>query len=207
MAALAQWGDGTPGWLAERAATLAQWRSPARLAALALHWRDNRFEGDCTAFPELEAWRKQDKHLYDWQMFNQLRAVRWRDDLYRNLAATLRRRYKKLIGTEVNWREAQAVPQPEEGPDAFARTYMRVASVGRLGQILKESFGHEHVTSLPGPTTQRCHACGRPEPFDKGNLWHVCSHCGTGWDQDVNACRVLLKLDEGSLPPLARVGA
>jgi hypothetical protein len=56
-----------PEWLSERARFLGQWRSSDRLGALAWSWRGQRFVGDEVIFPRLEAWRKQDRHLHDWQ--------------------------------------------------------------------------------------------------------------------------------------------
>src|SRR5690606_3145438 len=103
-----------PDWLREETATLAQWRSQARLADLVLRWRGfgsaggaapcvqcgatgdepcrtrsgrelahrhraregatsaeadagRRFDGDADILARLEDWRRQDKHLADWE--------------------------------------------------------------------------------------------------------------------------------------------
>lgn len=53
---------GEPEALAGQLEHLAQWRAPARFAALALRWRDSG--PACEMRDELEAWRKQDKHLW-----------------------------------------------------------------------------------------------------------------------------------------------
>ena len=82
-----------PDWLREETATLAQWRSAARLAALALRWADARFSGDAEVFDALEAWRKKDRHLFDWQAHAKLSFQRGRREIYRRFAARLRWRH------------------------------------------------------------------------------------------------------------------
>jgi len=187
-----------PDWLVERTATLRQWRSAARLAAIAIQWRGERFEGDDTAFATLEAWRKKDKHLYEWQA-NQLRkAIAWREDLYRNLAATLSRRYHTVCLANTDWRDLARRPTAEQAEtDAGARRYQRVASPGALGRLLRERFA-ETVTVDSRHITQRCHACGEVNQFDAAaHVRATCRHCGAEWDQDINAARNILRAASG----------
>lgn len=188
-----------PDWLVERTRHLHQWRSAARLAALTIHWREHRFDGD-TIYEALEAWRKQDRHLYEWQEHQRSKAIRWRDDLYRNFAADLRRRYHTAHIEDCNWQQVQKRSEPEdEESQAGAREYMRVASVGRLLQLIGESMA-EVVPEPSAYTTQTCHACGELTPFDAASeLRHTCDKCGVSWDQDLNAARNLLQRASGAV--------
>lgn len=182
-----------PEWFTERAATLAQWRSTARLAALALHWRDNRFDGDEEIYHAVEAWRKKDRHLYDWQGHQRTGNARWRDNLYRNVAAELSRKYRTAILEKVNWAALARAPEPEDTESGRQhRMYRRHASVGRLAQILGERMA-EVVRVDAKDTTHRCHLCGHVNAFDAANqIMHTCDGCGALWDQDANAAMNLL---------------
>lgn len=201
---LADWLDANdvPEWLSERAKTLRKWRSTARLAAVVLDWRDRRFAGDEEIFPELEAWRIQDKHLYEWEANQRGKAAHWRDWFYRNVAASLRRQYRMLVVEDCDWSELQRGTPTEaaESTDG-ARAYQRIAAVGRLVQILREGLS-EAMRVDARLTTQACHLCGNTERWDAAaSLWHTCTQCGARWDQDYNACRNLLERASG--PALA----
>lgn len=58
---------------------LHAWESPARLADLVWRWRNRRFDGDAALYDTMEAWRKQDKHLYEWECFDEETEVLTRD--------------------------------------------------------------------------------------------------------------------------------
>lgn len=189
---LAEHAD-VPAWLLERCETLRQWRSQARLAAVVVAWRDLRFDGDVTIFAEMEAWRKRDKHLWTWQEAQRAKAIRWREDVYRNFAAQLSRRYETAYIEDTNWRKMGELPDAEDTeaktPAAYYRT---VASPGRLLEIVRERFS-DHAKMPAENTTQRCHVCGGLVGFDAArHLEATCQHCGAEWDQDVNAAHNLL---------------
>lgn len=203
--ALVEWlrehRDALPDWLAERTQTLAQWRSPARLAALAIAWREARFDGDEAAFEPLEAWRKQDRHLYEWERHGLRKAVRWRDGLYRNLAARLRG-YARVVVEDTNWKDVQRRAEPEDLDDqAGARQWMRAASVGRLRALVEEACEGHVVRVDAAWTTRTCHTCEQVCTFDgAAKLHHACEHCGALWDQCENAARNLLRAGGGERP-------
>jgi hypothetical protein len=216
---LAAWikHNDVPEWLAERVATLSHWRSAARLAAVVLMWRDQRFAADAEPHPDaaairgglrldqrhygmpegifalLEAWRKKDKHLYDWECSQRVKAARWRDDMFRNFAAMLRRKYRTARVKAVDWKKMTRAARPEEDDvDGAVRHYRRVAAVGRLLQLIDESMEVERLP--PMNTTRRCHECdelsGESNP---AALIHCCENCGATWDQDRNAAVNLLR--------------
>lgn len=202
LAQVADWLDqrreSLPEEWTERARAIRLWRSPARLAALAIWWREHRLPDDGEILTTAELWRRQDKHLYDWQESQRAKAIRWRDDVYRNFAADLRRRYRTAAIEDCDWSDLMR-RQTEESVenDAGMREYMRIASVGRLMECVRESLS-KTVRVDPQYTTDTCHACGKRSPFDAANeLRHTCTHCGANWDQDYNAARNLLAAASG----------
>ena len=98
----------------QRTTHLAHWRRPARLAALALWWRDHRVDGDEAWLGALEAWRRQDKHLWTWEVHARRKALGRRRDLYRQAAALLARRYDTLIIEALDLRRVAARPEPDD---------------------------------------------------------------------------------------------
>jgi len=210
---LAEWlrSRVVPDWLRERTVTLGQWRSTARLAALILHWRGERFAGDEEMFEALEAWRKRDKHLYNWEGSQRGKLVRWRDDLYAKFACGLMRRYREIVLEDVNWRELAKVPEPGQAslPGGVV-PYRRVAAVGRLTELLKERMEVVWVDPAGKATdgealapTMRCAECGEMDAFDAAReLVRTCRHCHFTEDQDRRACRVLLAAASGQVVEL-----
>jgi hypothetical protein len=93
--------------------TVATWRSVGRLAALVLRWRDDRFPGDAAVFDVLEAWRKQDKHLFEWEANLRRAAVDWRTTQYYEFAKKLALAYREVVVEDADWRALQTRPGPE----------------------------------------------------------------------------------------------
>jgi hypothetical protein len=187
-----------PDWLRERTTTLPQWRSAARLAALVLAWREGRFPGDDEIYARLEAWRKQDKHLYEWQENLREKLLLRRREMYRVIAARLAQTYGRIVLEDIDLRQFAIQSEPEEGPrdENEARRQRMLAAPSQLRAEIERAAmaaGVEVVRSPAEWTTQRCHACGELERFDAAKwLHHTCSRCGASWDQDENACRNLL---------------
>ena len=199
---LALWlaGRDLPDWLIEQTRALRQWRNATWLAALAIHWREDRFTGDEEAFAPLEAWRTQDKHLLEWEANQRRKAVAWRDDFYRRVAADLSRRYKTLVIEDCNWREMGRLPEVGESNESGrAGSYRVIAAVGSLARVLRERFA-ETVSADPAYTTQRCHVCGQlAQAETRTSVWVKCNHCGEAWDQDRNAALNLLSAASGAV--------
>ena len=197
-------GRSVPEWLPEKAAHLSQWRSTARLASLAIMWRSNRFDGDEEAYSALEAWRKQDKHLFDWEGASRAGYARWRKDHFRRFAARLRWRYETLVVDDTNWTQILERPDPEddtEGGWMNRRAQLRLASPGFLREALED--GHPQVLRSPArDLTRTCASCGgEPDP-EWDPVRELTYRCVAGHhrDQDENAALNLLRsLDDGDV--------
>lgn len=184
-----------PQWLIDRMAFINNWRSQKRLASIAIFWRNNRFQGDDAFFGNIEAWRRQDKHLYEWERSQAQKFLWWRENLYRNVAAHLSRDYGKAIIEDVDWRIFAKLPDnlSEKEINTYIRWYNKIAAVSYLNTSIKEKMS-KLVRDPPEWTTQACNVCSTVDNFDaEKDLFHTCSKCGTRWDQDNNAAKNLLK--------------
>lgn len=106
-----------PAEHAEALKFLPQWKSPARFAALARWWRDHRIDGDAGIVEALEAWRKQDKHLWLYETGARRSAIARRREQYRRLAANLAARYDVLVVERLALDKTIAIPAPESERD------------------------------------------------------------------------------------------
>ena len=185
-----------PDWLVEAKKTLAQWKSQARLAALVLRWREARFAGDEEMFLALEAWRRRDKHLYEFQgnLRHQLQGRR--EDIYRVFGAQIRRKYATIKIEKLDLGDFHVLAAPEETPDEKAvREHTRDACLSTLILCLNESV--KHVVEVPAPdTTRKCDKCGTMNDWDRKELYRTCVGCGDQDDQDAIAARNILASGE-----------
>lgn len=201
-AQLAEWlrAHDHPDWLRRRTATLNSWRSCARLASVVLAWRDARFPGDAEVFAALEAWRQQDKHLWEWEANQRRKAVAWRDTMYRQWADEMARKYATAIVGLVDYSRLARRAQPDEKDDSTtqSRGNRFDAAPGRLTEYLLERFAMGSKVTARN-ITQRCPLSGKLDRFDAAhNLERTCECCGVTLDQDARACRNLL----GTVPPI-----
>jgi transposase len=184
-----------PDWLQEATKTLRQWRSQSRLASLALHWREERFDGDHDAYQAIEDWRKQDKHLYEYESNLRDKLHRRRRELYRCFAAEMARCYTGgAVLAELNL--ARAARRRKEGdlPPPI-RHNRQLASVSSLRLALHNACGRESVPVVKSATTklsQTCHECGAVHDVDGAATEVVCPTCGAVADRDVRAAANLL---------------
>lgn len=179
-----------PASLAERAQNVAQWRSAPRFAALALSWREARFDGDAEVYELLEAWRKRDRHLLEFEANLRDQLQRRREDLYRNFAAFLRRKYRTACVEDLDLREFHELPKAEEDSiDGALKEHVRDACLSLLRRCLKESMA-EWIVRDAAYTTITCDCGHVGEPT--ASLWRTCGGCGRREDQDRQAARNLL---------------
>jgi hypothetical protein len=200
--------DRWPWWLVERTGSLHQWRSTARLAALVISWREKRFDGDDELFGSLESWRRQDKHLLEWEANQRENVLRARREIYRLFARQVAR-YRHIVLEDINLRRFAEKPGPEDEPD---RPVTKAARPNRFKACLSDLLtaivqaGKRAgcvVSEAPAEyTTMTCSWCGHVGDFDAAlKIEHTCAVCGTTWDQDHNAARNLFRAAEWCKDP------
>ena len=184
-------------WLLCATENLIQWKSQGRLAGVVIRWRENRFPGDEGLFNVLEeAWRKRDKHLYEYERNLADQLQNFRANLYRNFAAQMRRKYRLAVIEDIDLRKFHRLPNPEETPDEKAvREHIRDGCIHFLRQCLKESM--TETKKVPAMDTTTIHStCGSKQYWDRMQLMHTCTECGETYDQDRNAAINLLGMAE-----------
>lgn len=174
-----------PDWLKEKTKTIHLWQSQsqARLASIILYWRNSRFPNDDEIYTKCEDWRKQDKHLYEWQEHQRKGESRWRTDFYRKQLQELAMKYGYLILHDEIPKQKNS--NPENEPDEVVKRYRNLASNGFFNRLAIETF--KNTLRVDGKyTTTTCCKCKQQMDFNKSDLIHCCEHCGTLHDQDRN---------------------
>ena len=179
-----------PDWLSEELEYLSQWRSQRRLFDLCQQWRSNRFTGDVQAFDALAAWVSQDRHLEGWASPQLTKWLAMRKNLYRNVAAILRRSYHTVYLEGGSKADLARRPDPDEEENKAVRQWRFVAASGELCRYVEEAATHA-VRIDPAYTSKQCSQCNGITALE-GQTIYTCEHCGAVWDCDENACRNLL---------------
>lgn len=190
-----------PALLQDRLVGLHAWKAPGRLAALMIAWRTQREAGDEDVFDHLEGWRKQDKHLLEWEANQRENVLAARRDLYRTFAKHVVGQYSRIIIEALDLRDFAEKPTKDEPKDtpiqANARPNRHFAALSTLITTMKDvavRSGADLIEAEPAWTTQTCHVCQAPAPFDAATqLTHTCTACNATWDQDLNAAHNLLR--------------
>ena len=206
---LAAHAEECPAWLVESLRYIDRWRSTARMRKVTCRWGRERFSGDEEIFELVEAWRRKDRHLYQWEASERDRALKRRREAYRLLAKEIAAAYATIIVEDFDLRNMAARPKAEEDDNqhAPARRHRTLAAVSEFRAALEMMAAKHGSTILPVPsprTTMACHACGKVCAWDAGaSLIHACEHCSAEWDQDANAARNLLKIHRGDFQAAA----
>lgn len=189
-----------PEWFKERTQNLSQWRSAARLASLVIFWRQNRFDGDNDIYQAMEAWRKEDKHHYEYEANLRDRLIRRRREQYRIFASQVAHKYKTVIIEDFDLRNVTVGNKQggaaDDVPDMVNRQ-RQLSAVSILRLALLNACKREGVAVLEVEskyTTSKCHLCGQIVDTDKPEkLVYICTNCNASYDQDYNACKNLLR--------------
>ncbi len=200
-----------PDWLKERLESLHLWRSKQRLCAVIYHpeipggkeqtpsWRTSRFDGDQEIYKILNAWRKKERHLNDYEGGLRSRLEAQRREIYQLFAVDMRRRYKMVALEKMNLMTFHKNPTPDQAKnDPALKEHVRDASVSVMRTRLVESMT-EVSWVPPNDTTRLCTACGAIEDWDHKELVHTCTQCDATYDQDQNAAVNLLKISGGEV--------
>lgn len=130
---------------------LGLWKAQGKLAAYCLWWRQNRYPSDETLFDKVEAWRKQDKHLWDWEANNRQKALARRRDDYRVFAAKAARRYSTLVIEHLNLAGLAKIPTPDNPGEAQSRSQRTQTAPSELRLALLNAFKREGRTIAKVP--------------------------------------------------------
>ncbi|MHB1524926.1 MAG: hypothetical protein ACYCZN_01375 [Candidatus Dormibacteria bacterium] len=195
-------------------AELVHWKSAGRLARLVLRWRQTRLAGDEDIFTRAEAWRRQDRHLVEWESQGRDQLIAVRREVYRVLAARLVAAYGCFVAEDMAIPKLTRKGKPEDGPDYMeeaARKSAKYAAPGSLRAAIKLAAGREGVSAMEVPSmgTTKVHArCDTWLDHDfSEQIMAWCPKCEMGFDQDANACENLLRLASGEVVELSRDGA
>lgn len=185
-------------WLAahpqEELEHVSRWRSPHRFAALAIRWRDNPPEHGREIAARLEDWRRQDRHLWEWEANERDQLIARRDNAWRTLGAWLLND-AALLATD-GWLmnalvRVPAVEDPDGWQERAARANRVLAAPGTLrAALLKAAEARGVEVSLPDLAFADTHAgCGGVlDPAERQQkIMVVCPRCGLAIDQDHNA--------------------
>lgn len=209
---LVDWIEGDldlPAWFLGELSHLEQWRSPNRMRDFVWRWSRERFAGDEDVFELADVWRRQDRHLLQWEEGHRDRVLKRRRETCRLWAKKLCARFATIVIEDVDLSQLARRAQPEDVDEAPAEA-RRLRTVAALSEfvsaleMMAPKVGTEIVRAPAEYTTIACHVCGEQCEWDAAAaLWHTCEHCGAEWDQDHNAARNLLKIHEGNFAAAA----
>lgn len=181
------------------AADAGRWRSPARFAALARWWRAAPPVGADHLVEVLESWRASDKRLWNAQVHTTGKALRRRDDLYRQVAAILADQAGTIVVDDTDLAEVAAsqsdVPAAVTDPAAKRRTY---SAPGTLREAIAAAATREgvqvHTVSHKGMSVIHAECGTLNQPGDRFLTALVeCEGCGKTYDQDSNALHLVMR--------------
>lgn len=188
-----------PDWMCETKSTMHAWKSPKRLAALVLRWRDERVYGDGDMFVTMNEWRKRDKHQWQHERRLWARIVRRRTDLYRNFAKSLSDRYGIVAIAQIDAKELveHSTPEELERDNSLATRRAKWAAVSDLLRIIRERFPLRCIETVAAGISQQCANCG-----EKNKVKHrkvQCCGCGKTYDIDENGMANTLARGEAAI--------
>lgn len=175
------------------------WKSRERLIDLRLRWTSPSSSEEAALLDALDAWIRQDRHLWFWEADERLKTTVLRRDHYRHIAARLARSYARVLVTDMDLHEmAKEVPAEEgaRGQGVDARRTRVLAAPSVLRQALCDAFRKTggFLKADGKDATCLCPECGTKssEADIRRAVEVACGHCGVVRDQDEAHCRVLL---------------
>jgi hypothetical protein len=194
--------------------SLHQWESPDRMQELVWLWRNYRIAGDrkvakgmdawrtgdhwqldadkvkdpLTVYGELEAWRKQDRHLHELEDHLRAKLILRRNHDFRTFAAEICKGYRIVRIKDINWARVKERPTAGKKDNPLARLNAQIAAPGTFQAFLVEAMGGANVERFaPGSIRTTCHRCGEKVAFDASrSSTHLCEHCGEEWEYGAN---------------------
>jgi DNA-directed RNA polymerase subunit RPC12/RpoP len=185
-------------WVREKTEHLGLWHSHERLAAVVLHWRVNRFDGDEAMYPRAEQWRAQDRHLANYRHGDRRAAENRRLDLYRRWAAEILRDHGTVVVAAWDWSQIARRPKVEDEnavPEAVRSMRFAVAPselVAVLSHACRHRGGRFVKAALGKLGELGCLACSSKAIVDDHEAgWVKCMSCGRRILRDEMQARVL----------------
>lgn len=180
---------------------VARWRSPARFVTLARWWEKTPPPEAEALAKDLTAWRRADRKLWHKQEYPRGRALRRRDDLWRNVANILSDQCKRVVVDDMSIsdiaRQSSSLELPNELKAAIARR-RNLASPGLLRQYITTACAREGVpvTVVSAIGLSRTHSrCGYQNPADDRYMRPkvLCDGCGHEYEPDLSATMLMLE--------------
>lgn len=187
-------------WLAdhpqddENLAHVAKWRSPRRFVNLAMKWKDDPPEDSEEIMELLWAWKRQDRHLWEWQANERAQLVDHRTDTWRKVAAWLVQDAAVVVTDGWDMRALTTIPSVEDVDEyqaRAARVNRAISAPGLLRERLSVTAVREGVRLIApnSPISQTHYGCGGVfDPVERADQIMVhCPQCQQVVDQDYNA--------------------
>lgn len=189
-----------PAWLAAAARGLGQWKSPARLASLCQGWPEGSHGAVLdTAYRDLCTWYYRDRHDWERETRQRVRALRRRREIYRVFAAKLAGAYDTIVVERFDKRVFAVRPQMATEEDVAqnetARSNRAVAATSDLVQsLVSAGRSRQRVVAAVSAvdTTRTCPHCGLVTDRGAEAAVVLRCECGRQWDQDVDGAPLLL---------------
>lgn len=178
--------------------SVAHWKNPANFAHLALAWRDNPLDlpGGTAIADALESWRIFDKRSKDIIDNTKNKALRRRDDIYRQVAALLSNYYDEFITEDVNYNKVikQATNDVSVHNELVQRlnkqrslTAVSVLKTALFSAAQREGLSTTEVSA--SHITNNHFECDTLNFRVNGEMEILCQTCHVKYDVDDNAIK------------------
>ena len=182
-----------PSGLATRALDIKPNSAAHIIASLAVEWRTYR-EWEPASFSRLEVWRRDDKRLLLWEDNYREKLINRRNDLFRREVSEHLVDVNHVILQDIDLAKIAGNNDLLANPNT--QRYRIMASPSTLRAYIME-FARRSGSTVQiheAVSTWRCNMCSAIlDSKSPSTLRQTCSACGAVWDQDVNACRIMLK--------------
>ncbi len=195
------------------------WRSPGRFARLLKDHHpdappkegaDPRMGHEPIPEPVqqyIQAFLKQDRHLWRWQENERMAVGHRRREFFRQWALKIARNYRSVVIEDFDLRAFAKREKVEEGAQTDSRRYIRLralACVSGFRDALVQACAKRRVEvrkAKAANTTLTCNVCKVVNADFDGAIdhAHTCVNCGAIWYQDDNAALNLLAVLRGDV--------
>jgi hypothetical protein len=191
---------------------VSAWRSPLRLAKLALAWRDNPPAHGAEIAARLETWRAADRRLWESQEHGRRKHLARRDDTWRTVAAWLTDTAGRVVCEDTDYAALTRATMttaaesglPTEVTARASRQRVHASPGGLRGAVTAaaERRGVPVATVTAANLTKE-HTCGYVHDTDAQSRPIVCAGCKRAYDPDSSATMLMLRRASGQAEPPA----